>query len=567
MDIFSNLIIKSKFIEEKIKINPILEKIYLKSQNRTYKDLNILYDNLKNLKFFQKILSNKKYGELMYRTIIKRMEIKTFEAGEAIYRVKEPISSLFIILEGKIVVYKPPKKYLLRGNKKKGTKRLKFIEKIVWSFKNSISAHVNKEPDYYLFKGDEYGFDDMKKLKREVLTETRSFTVIGEISRNDYILIFEKTEFLEKHYILDFLSEMKIFSSYIYGDFLSNLYNIMKKKIIFKGEYLCKKGDKFDKLFIIINGNFQVYLNSLVKMKTIYDLSSFDKNKEISRGSAYNMNFELKNYYNEKYEYKIVEYGKGQIIGDIEYTNQTDKYLFSIICEVDNSQILEIPLSDFNDFVTKGLYNKIKSLCSEKIKTFKKRIEEIRNVNKKAETKQNKYRDIIINKINKSKGKILDKMDLPKSILEYKNTKKKIVFTLRRKETTFSNDKMMNNNDYFSLNYTSRHNRNFSLRNNYTEFPSLQKNDNLYTEPPLKILKYYNNHSNNRNFSAVKLPLNSMLPTSSTRESNSLPKKKTILFEKDKNNFSNCFEISKKFYLNHNISIINKDLKKNLLDV
>ena len=155
MDIFSNLIIKSKFIEEKIKINPILEKIYLKSQNRTYKDLNILYDNLKNLKFFQKILSNKKYGELMYRTIIKRMEIKTFEAGEAIYRVKEPISSLFIILEGKIVVYKPPKKYLLRGNKKKGTKRLKFIEKIVWSFKNSISAHVNKEPDYYLLKRKE----------------------------------------------------------------------------------------------------------------------------------------------------------------------------------------------------------------------------------------------------------------------------------------------------------------------------------------------------------------------------------------------------------------------------
>ena len=248
---------------------------------------------------------------------------------------------------------------------------------------------------------------------------------------------------------------MKIFSSYIYGDFLSNLYNIMKKKIIFKGEYLCKKGDKFDKLFIIINGNFQVYFNSLVKMKTIYDLSSFDKNKAISRGSAYNMNFELKNYYNEKYEYKIVEYGKGQIIGDIEYTNHTDKYLFSIICEVDNSQILEIPFFELYKLSTRELKEQIRFVTNEKIKLYIKRIEEIKNVNLKMQNRQNQYKNLILLKIQKSKGKILEKLDKKEKVLKYNNKKLKLILTKNKN----SPDKNIQNMDYFPTNHSNKYNK------------------------------------------------------------------------------------------------------------
>ena len=52
------------------------------------------------------------------------MEIKILEPGEPIYRVKEQISSMFIVLEGKVVVYKPPKQYKLKQNKKQETKKI-----------------------------------------------------------------------------------------------------------------------------------------------------------------------------------------------------------------------------------------------------------------------------------------------------------------------------------------------------------------------------------------------------------------------------------------------------------
>ena len=561
MDIFAKLNIRTNFKEERIEINDELKRIYNKQhKDRTHKDYDILSSNLKNLKFFKKLQQENKYGELMFRTMIRRMEIKQFEPGEPIYRVKEQISSMFIILEGKVVVYKPPKEYKLRQNKKHETKKLRFIEKLVWSFKNSISAQVNKIPDYFLYKGDEYGLNDIKKNKREVLTETRSNCIIGEISRADYILIFEKTEFLEKNDVLYFLSGMKLFEKYANSELLSNLYEVIKRKTAFKGEFLCKRGEPFDKIIIIRNGNFQVFFNSNVKMKTIYDLSSFENknNKEICSGCAYNINFELKDNYIEKYEYKIVELGTGEMIGDIEYVNHSKKFLFNILCEADNSQILEISYKDFYNFVTQGLNKKIKKISFEKLKSFQKRIEEIREINKKSDIKQNKYRDIILKKINNSKGPILDKMEQPKQISQLQNTKKNILFKIRRKNTTFTKDNM--NDEIFYLNNSKDKNKNNSLN----EFPSLENYNNLHTEPPLKILKFYGPKLKYRAITPnVKLLLNSQMPvnTLSTRETQRNIKKHTIMFENNKKNFPACFEINKTFFLKNNTSIIRNDLK------
>ena len=560
MDIFSKLNIKSNIKEERTEIKDELMKIYNKPhKDRTHKDYDILSSDLKNLSFFKKLQQENKYVELMFRTMVRRMEIKILEPGEPIYRVKEQISSMFIVLEGKVVVYKKPKEYKLKQNQKYETKKLRFIEKIVWSFKNSISAQVNKVPDYFLYKGDEYGLNDIKKNKREVLVETRSNCVIGEISRADYILIFEKTEFLEKNDVLYFLSGMKVFDKYANSALLSNLYDVIKRKTAFKGEYLCKRGEPFDKIIIIRNGNFQVFFNSNVKMRTIYDLSSFEdkNNKEFCSGSAYNINFELKGNYNEKYQYKIVELGTGEMIGDIEYVNNSKKFLFNILCVADNSQILEISYKDFYNFATQGLNKKIRKISIEKLKSFQKRIEEIRIVNKKSEIKQNKYRDLIIKKINNSKGLILDKMEQPIQLSQLENTKKKILFKIRRKDTTFTKDNM--NDENFYLN-SSNNKRNFSPN----ELPSVEKYDTLHTEPPIKVLKFYGPKLKYRTISPpVKLLLNSQVPanTISTRETQRNIKKHTIMLEDNKKNFPSCFEVNKDFFLKNNTSIIRNDLK------
>ena len=559
MDIFAKLNIRTNFKEERVEIKDELMKIYRKPhKERTHKDYDILSSNFKNLSFFKKLQQDHLYGELMFRTMVRRMEIKILEPGEPIYRVKEPISSMFIVLEGKVVVYKPPKQYKLKQNKKQETKKLRFIEKIVWSFKNSISAQVNKVPDFFLYKGDQYGLNDIKKNKREVLIETRSNCVIGELSRSDYILIFEKTEFLEKNDVLYFLSGMKVFEKYANSELLSNLYDVIKRKTATKGEYLCKRGDPFNKIIIIRNGNFQVYFNSIVKMKTIYDLSSFENknNKDFCSGSAYNINFELKDNYNEKYQYKIVELGTGEMIGDIEYVNNSKKFLFNILCVADNSQILEISYKDFYNFVTQGLNKKIRKISIEKLKSFQKRIEEIRIVNKKSEIKQNKYKDLIIKKINDSKGLILDKMEQPIQPSQLENTKKKILFKIRRKDTTFIKDRMNDENFYLNIS----HNRNFSPN----ELPSIEKFESLHTEPPLKVLKFIGPKLKYRPITpTVKLLLNSQIPvnTISTRDTQRNYKKHTIMFEDNKKKFPSCFEVNKNFFLKNNTSIIRNDWK------
>ena len=237
MNIFKNLRLElsKKFDLEKITINnPSLKRIY-KLLKRSKKDNQILYNELQNLPCFQKILKNNENGELMYSNIIKRMEIKIIKGGEPLYRHKENITNMSFILEGRIVVYKKPKEYKIKKNKKN---KFRFIDKIINALENSLSSHINKIPDYFVNKGESYGFYDMKKQKREVLTEAASnFCIVGELSLNDYMIIFEKTEFLVKQDILDFLSRLKIFDNVDF-DFFDSIYNKISRKKYRKNDFV-----------------------------------------------------------------------------------------------------------------------------------------------------------------------------------------------------------------------------------------------------------------------------------------------------------------------------------------
>jgi hypothetical protein len=116
------------------------------------------------------------------------------------------------------------------------------------------------------------------------------------------------------------------------------------------------------------------------------------------------------------------------------------------------------------------------------------------------------------------------------------------------------------NDEIFYLNNSKDKNKNNSLN----EFPSLENYNNLHTEPPLKILKFYGPKLKYRAITPnVKLLLNSQMPvnTLSTRETQRNIKKHTIMFENNKKNFPTCFEINKTFFLKNNTSIIRNDLK------
>ena len=554
MNIFKNLHLElsKKFDLEKITLNNASLKRIYKLQKRSKKDNQILYNELQNLPCFQKILKNNENGELMYSNIIKRMEIKIIKGGEPLYRHKENITNMSFILEGRIVVYKKPKEYKIKKNKNQKNK-FRFIDKIVNAFENSLSSHIFKNPDYFVNKGESYGFYDMKKQKREVLTEAASnFCIVGELSLNDYLVIFEKTEFLLKQDILDFLSGLKIFENVDF-DFFDNIYNKITKKKYKKNEFVCKKNDQSDNLIIIKKGDFKLYFYSKIKFFNFYDLSSFNKGEVISSGNTKkNLNYQINNNYDENIEYHLINMGKGEVFGDIEFTYQIPNYFFNLQCDMDNSETLEIPINELFFFSSEELKQQIRFVTNEKIQLYINRIEEIKNVNLKMQNKQNQFKNLILLKIKKSKAKILDR-EKKSSLSQSNNKKLRIQYT--RKNISISPDKNNKKSEYSnpSTNVSTKNIKKISQYPQFIEFHKISNNERSYNKRISKIMPKIQRINSCKNIMEHGLFKNKLVKNKKFLRS--------VIFEQNKINFPNCFEINKHFVLNNNTSILSKSLK------
>ena len=554
MNIFKNLHLElsKKFDLEKITLNNASLKRIYKLQKRSKKDNQILYNELQNLPCFQKILKNNENGELMYSNIIKRMEIKIIKGGEPLYRHKENITNMSFILEGRIVVYKKPKEYKIKKNKNQKNK-FRFIDKIVNAFENSLSSHIFKNPDYFVNKGESYGFYDMKKQKREVLTEAASnFCIVGELSLNDYLVIFEKTEFLLKQDILDFLSGLKIFENVDF-DFFDNIYNKITKKKYKKNEFVCKKNDQSDNLIIIKKGDFKLYFYSKIKFFNFYDLSSFNKGEVISSGNTKkNLNYQINNNYDENIEYHLINMGKGEVFGDIEFTYQIPNYFFNLQCDMDNSETLEIPINELFFFSSEELKQQIRFVTNEKIQLYINRLEEIKNVNLKMQNKQNQYKNLILLKIKKSKGKLSDK-EKKNSLNQSNNKKLRIQYT--RKNISISPDKNNKKSESSnpSTNVSTKNLKKISQYPQLIEFHKISNNERSFNKIKPNLMPKIQRINSCKNVMEHGLFKNKLIKNKKFLRS--------VIFEKNKTNFPNCFEINKHFVLNNNTSILSKSLK------
>ena len=631
MDIFKKLNVQTEFIEEKVTFNPLLEKIYGKSKKfRSKKDQEILYKELKNLKYFTHLITTEKYGDLMYRSIIERMNIRQYRAGEAIYKARYYITSIIFILEGKVIVYKPFKKYY---SKKSEGKKMGFIEKLLTSFKNQLSAKIDKIPDYYIEKGDEYGIKDVKSknTKWKNTIETRSRVVVGELMISDYKLIFEKTEFLEKVDLNYFLNSLKIFNKFLNTPILEIITPYLIKKNFVKGEFLCRKNSPFENIFFIRNGSFQLYINSNVKIFNEFDLTFFDKKNQIeSEKGNILINYEINSYYNDIFEYKIIDLEKGNIIGDIEFKYNLNNYLFDVQCDSDKGQVLYIKKEDFIKHTSENFKKFFNETIIEKLDYYKERIKGIKNVIKKRDDKQNHFTKIICDKINKNFGESIKKLEYKIQHPKIKNDKEFNKQDLKNINLNNQNNLRLYINDGNRMKYQSIINNTSNNISNYEK--SIYSKSTLYTEnlnfnkknilPNLNkktntLMKSHNNNNNSINnsnnnsnnynynrpkshytftskneiYNNSKLNLNNYdsesndnfnknkyykyfhQDDSNIESSRYIPhiiKNKNMDFnynkKTDKRTFLGLFGMNKNFYIKNNMSIISKNLNKILID-
>ena len=511
-----------------------LVKIYRKQKNyRTIKDNTILIKSCDHLKCFEKLIKSNKQGELMYETIIKNVDFVINEPGKVIYFPKDMITNMFFIFHGTVKVdknqynnFSSPKrnarksrKYnynfnkddnndgnifanflnkeksednkmnfgeLNKNIKKQNIKILGFYKKLSKGFQKNKTTKEKENKKYnsginyyndtynngiiYLKKGDEYGSEDIYSMRRKDLVECQTYCVIGFLSKHDWIYIFEKTDILKKNDLLNFLKTSKILKEVNNDVVINNIYNSIKEKRLFRGESLVKKGEKFDKIFIIRKGFFQVNLNVKYTINNLFnDLNYFGR--FTMKEKSENIKYELKNCYYNNEKYKIVTYGEGEIIGDIEAHLGCNAFLTDVFCNTDSSLVYEITIEDFYSYSNKTMKEALNEEGKQKLQYYRERIHSITTINSKKLNNANKFKEIISNKLEEEKGHIFNRIENSSNgKLKYEKKQRK------RLKSSYVNSKLkkildqisvqqstgLNINDFKYINYknnTEKHNK------------------------------------------------------------------------------------------------------------
>ena len=412
---------------EKIDVPEELMEIYRRPpESRTANNINYLYQECKKLKCFQEILSNNERGQLMVRELISRVEFSLFHKGRNIYSVNDPIINMFFIFEGEVIIYK---------KNPINSSRIKKINK----------EQTTKEIDYILSKGDEYGKDDIKKEKREVQVESNTKCIIGFLTIQDWTLIFEKTNTLEKNDLINFISKINMFKD-MNTLILNNLYDLVKMKKVAKFDYLVKKGDPFKYIYIIRYGSFKIFFNSKIKIITEFDLSNLSNPKKRTQSADIKYKFE-KNCF-DKLQYQIIYLFNGEFIGDIEYYLGKEKYSLFAKCTSDDTQVIEISVENFESICSKRMKAIFLNEIKIKLDYYEKRCKEIKKVHKKKNFGlKNRYKLMIIKNLEEQNKNEFEKMENKTKYRNQSNDKKlnTVIASFRQKSNLFLTDSENNN--------------------------------------------------------------------------------------------------------------------------
>ena len=531
-----------------------LISIYKKSKTyRTFKDNLYLIQKNDHLNCFQNIIKTNKEGELIYETIIKNLDFVIYEPEKIIYYPKDMITNMFYIFHGSVKIDKNQYQNFLSpiknkhrnknenknkkikttfsisiheeesseensehkftydinniinidNNKKKDIKELGFFKKLYNAMKKyNIYKENKKELDndddnndiIILSKGDMYGENDFNLPRRMDLVETKTNCVIGFLSKHDWKYIFEKTDALKKNDMLTFLKNLKILKEVNNEVVINNIYNAIKEKRIYRGESLIKYGEKSNKFYIIRKGYFQVNLNFKQRIRNQFNDLNYFGHYTLKEKSK-NIKYEIKNYYFNDEKYKIVTYGEGEIIGDIELYLGSQKFLTDIFCNTDSSLVYEINFKDFNINSNRTMKELLLKEGKQKLKYFRERIYNIKIINSKKMDSINRFKEIISNKLEEEKGEIFNQIENNESG-RYKYEKKQ----RKRLKSASLNDNLKNiiteiNNQQFE-NYKFINYKNLieKGRNNY-----LFKYNKEYKEEYLIFPTSINNDKNNPN--------------------------------------------------------------------
>ena len=538
---------KAKDKYKELGLSDELITIFLKQRKyRTSKDNIYLYQNFEHFDCFQKIIKNYKEGELMLETIFKKLDFVILDPGKIIYSPNDIISNMFYIFYGTVKIDKDkintlqslrsPKKMKKRNKikEKKSFRKLGFVIKLMNAMKKGLVQKENdlneediNDNEYILTKGDEYGFEEINSNRRNDLVKAKSTCIIGFLSKEDWQYIFEKIDVIKRNDILKFLEGLQIMKNRKSDKIINNIYNSINERFVNIGDTLINFGEELTKFYIIRKGYFQVEIKMKEKVINIFnDLDSFGNYNQ--KEKTENIKYEAKNYYTKEENYKIITYGKGEFLGDIEFYLGSKKYLTKILCKSSSSVVYEIKYEDLMNHMTHDLKETLIKEGKAKLDYFRKRIKEMKILKATKFSNKNRYKQIILNKLEEEKGEIFIDMENKKNgffLYEQKRRKRLKTASLKKniKDIYINNELLMNkymikmkqNKNKIKSNYLSIfNNKNSNIDNNKHIFPtSVKKNKTnyklfqndfmIYNENKFDSYNYNNKNSRSKMWNTV----------------------------------------------------------------
>lgn len=555
-----------------VRINEASRLIMQKSkEERLPSDNTILRKNFESFPYVISLFNSNEYGQIMNNTIISSLEFRIYEQGATIFKYKEPYTTMIIIIEGSIVVYKPPIEHKNDDISSNNDK-----------IKKSYIKETNRAIDRILNQGEAYGAKELKILRKHPCdVEAKSQCIIGILTLTDFSLIFEKTSFLEKMNINHFLLSISFFSN-ISHSMVENLQETMVKEVYNLGDHVIKQGDPVKKIYIVRKGLFQVSLKYTRKFFNEFDMNYFDNLVKEPQRFTSRRRFELQDSYKSLIEYKLINLGPGEIICDFEYKHKSENSYFTIQCTINNSELMSIDLNQFTMFLLPKNKIRFNKLVEEKLIYLRKRIKTIRINHQKFNIQKNKYIDAILSKIpNNNNEENSSKKCLLKSISHEKKSYKVIFAKKHPKKNYALLVKRMKLNSALSVEYSDRNDEiKDELMTNSTYITKKRIQSPICRKVNIKKA-FFNHKPYQIHFDSPRTPhishniLSSNFSNDTNRKREIKNNKKLLWFsyskdskelsmnkmDKSKTNLcNNVFKITKKVFLKNNSSTISANI-------
>ena len=271
-------------------IYTILEK---NPKNRKEKDIINVADYLsKNYQYFQNIKGDSK---LKVENLAKIARIKICYPGESIIRYGEIGDKFYVVMEGKIQIYKPmyegvqmtPNEFIKYMNNiqliEKDEDKYSRLKEFNKNKKFDLDKYMNYAPntnvmntkrDVFIEKlelmgsyGEGFSFGELSLIRNEKRNATikcsnednNKYTVLLSIGKESYNRALK--EYQEKKLLKDIENFIKTypFCKNFTKENMISLFNCLNKINLEKGEYLFHQNDEDTNLYFITNGKFEVY--------------------------------------------------------------------------------------------------------------------------------------------------------------------------------------------------------------------------------------------------------------------------------------------------------------------